>query len=91
MRVMLGGCTCSTAASSPRVMGPSRSMVASAAWVDAVSSSPVAAACWRMRREQPGDGQAELRRQLGDLGRRSEGRASAAAPGSSRHKFSMAN
>src|SRR3954447_17452022 len=50
MRVMLGGCTCSTAASSPRVMGPSRSMLASAPWVEAVSSSPVAAASWRMRR-----------------------------------------
>src|SRR6478735_4032954 len=50
MRVMLGGCTCSTAASSPRVIGPSRSMLASAPWVDAVSSSPVAAASWRMRR-----------------------------------------
>src|SRR5438477_1362708 len=51
MRVMLGGCTRSTAASSPSVMGPSRSMLASAACVDAVSSSPVAAACWRMRRD----------------------------------------
>ncbi len=48
---MLGGCTCSTAASSPSVIGPSRSMVASAPCVDAVSSSPVIAACWRMRRE----------------------------------------
>src|SRR5690349_3636086 len=50
MRVMLGGCTCSTAASSPRVIGPSRSMLANAPCVDAVSSSPVAAASWRIRR-----------------------------------------
>ena len=31
MRVMLGGCTCSIAASSPNVMGPSASIVVSAA------------------------------------------------------------
>ena len=63
MRVMLGGCTCSTAASSPRVIGPSRSMVASAARRDAVRSSPALGGLLAHAAGEPGDGQAQARRQ----------------------------
>ena len=51
MRVMLGGCTCSTAASSPSVIGPRWSMVASAASRDAVRSSPALVAARLIRRD----------------------------------------
>ena len=50
MRVMLGGCTCSIAASSPSVIGPSASMVVSAASRDAVRSSPALVPSCRTRR-----------------------------------------
>ena len=63
MRVMLGGCTCSTAASSPRVIGPRFSMVASAARRDAVRSSPRAQRLLAHPAGEPGVGEAQPGRQ----------------------------
>ena len=94
MRVMLGGCTCSTAASSPRVIGPSRSMLASAPWVEAVSSSPVARRLLADAPGQAGHGQAQLRRQLAltsSVGVDVEGDVRRWRCAGSRKKLSIAN
>ena len=85
MRVMLGGWTCSTAASSPSATGPRRSMVASAPWVEAVSSSPSSTASWRNRRES----RAIAMRSCDDSSATSD--SVEAARGRSREKFSIAN
>ena len=75
MRVMLGGCTCSTAASSPRVIGPEPLDGGRARpGVDAVSSSPVVGGLLADAAGEPGHRQAELRRQLPDLGEVGVGR-----------------
>ena len=92
MRVMLGGCTCSTAASSPSVIGPSRSIDASAAWRGGgellAGGRPPAGGSGG----QAGDGQAQVRGELGDLGVGGVGGVGRRRPpGESCPKFSTTN